>query len=30
MKQPLLYRVGIEGKLFNTKVFWAWQLYGLY
>jgi len=30
MKEPLLYRVGIEGRLFNTKVFWGWQLYALY
>ena len=30
MSEPLLYRVGMEGKLFNTKVFWGWQLYALY
>lgn len=30
MAEPLLYRTGMEGKLFNTKVFWGWQLYALY
>ena len=26
----MLYRVGMEGRLFNTKVFWGWQFYALY
>ena len=30
MREPLLYRVGMEGSLFNTKVFWGWQFYALY
>ena len=30
IQEPLLYKVGLEGKLFNTKVFWMWQLYALY
>ena len=30
MSEPLLYRVGMEGKLFNTKKFWSWQIYALY
>ena len=30
MAEPLLYRTGMEGRLFNTKVFWGWQLYALY
>jgi len=25
--EPLLYKVGLEGRLFNSKVFWGWQLY---
>lgn len=24
MSEPLLYKVGIDGKLFNHKVFWGW------
>ena len=30
LDEPSLYRVGIEGRLFNTKVFWSWNLYALY
>lgn len=30
MNDPSLYKVGLEGKLFSTKVFWKWQLYALY
>lgn len=24
MSEPMLYKVGIDGKLFNNKVFWGW------
>ena len=27
--EPRLYRVGMEGSLFNSKVFWGWNLYAL-
>ena len=30
MSDNSLYRVGLEGRLFNTKVFWSWQLYAVY
>ena len=30
LDEPLLYRVGMEAKLFNTKVFWLWNLYACY
>lgn len=30
MSEPSLYRIGMEGQLFNTKKFWSWQFYALY
>lgn len=30
LDEPELYRVGMEGRLFNTKVFWMWNLYACY
>ena len=30
ISDPNLYRVGMEGRLFNTKVFWLWNLYACY
>ena len=30
MNEPTLYRIGMEGRLFNTKKFWSWQVYALY
>ena len=30
LAKPELYRPGIEGQLFNTKVFWSWNVYALY
>lgn len=29
MAEPNLYKVGLEGRLFGTKVFWSWQLYAI-
>ena len=29
VENPLLYRVGLEGRLFSTSIFWSWQLYAL-
>ena len=30
LSTPDLYRTGIEGVLFNTKVFWSWNIYAMY
>jgi len=30
LANPELYKPGIEGRLFNTKVFWSWNLYAMY
>lgn len=30
LSQPHLYKVGLEGRLFSTKIFWSWQLYAMY
>ena len=30
MAEPNLYRPGIERKLFNTRVFWSWNVYAMY
>lgn len=30
IQEPLLYRVGMEGRLFCTKVFWGWNAYACY
>ena len=29
IREPALYKVGMEGSLFNTKVFWGWNMYAL-
>ena len=30
LNTPELYKPGIQGKLFNTKVFWSWNIYAMY
>lgn len=30
LSKPELYRSGIEGSLFSTKIFWSWNLYAMY
>ena len=30
LSNPELYKPGIEGRLFNTKVFWFWNFYAMY
>ena len=29
INNPRLYRIGIEGRNFNTKIFWLWNLYAI-
>ena len=30
LAEPELYKPGLQGELFSTKVFWSWNLYAMY